>query len=59
MAEAIAEAERGNHAPLHFAPFDLGKVDEIPALVKNLRKEFGPCTGSSTTPPSVMTARWR
>jgi len=45
IAEAIAEVGRGNHAPLHFVPFDLGQVDEIPALVKNLRKEFGPLYG--------------
>jgi 3-oxoacyl-[acyl-carrier protein] reductase len=43
--EAIAEAERGNHAPLHFAPFDLGKIDEIPELVRKLRREFGPLYG--------------
>jgi 3-oxoacyl-[acyl-carrier protein] reductase len=45
LVEAIAEAERANQATLHFAPFDLGKVDEIPTLVKNLRKEFGPLFG--------------
>jgi 3-oxoacyl-[acyl-carrier protein] reductase len=45
VTEAIAEAERGNHAPLHFAPFDLGKIEEIPELVRALRKEFGPLYG--------------
>jgi 3-oxoacyl-[acyl-carrier protein] reductase len=45
VTEAMAEAERGNEAPLHFTPFDLGKVDEIPELVKNLRKQFGPLYG--------------
>jgi 3-oxoacyl-[acyl-carrier protein] reductase len=45
ITEAIAEAKRGNHGPLHFAPFDLGKIDEIPDLVKKLRKEFGPLYG--------------
>ena len=60
VAEAIAEAERGNHAPLHFAPFDLGKIDEIPDLVKKLAQANSVrSTGSSTTPPSVTTARWR
>jgi 3-oxoacyl-[acyl-carrier protein] reductase len=43
--EAIAEAERANHAPLHFAPFDLGSIEEIPDLVRKLRKEFGPLYG--------------
>lgn len=45
VSEAMAEGERRNRAPLHFAPFDLGKVDEIPELVKNLRKQFGPLYG--------------
>src|ERR1700728_4017207 len=44
-SKEIAEAERGKNAPLHFAPFDLGKIDEIPDLVKKLRKEFGPLYG--------------
>ena len=43
--EAIAEAERGNKAPLSFVPFDLGKIEEIPDLVRRLRKEFGPFYG--------------
>jgi 3-oxoacyl-[acyl-carrier protein] reductase len=45
VSEAMAEAERGNEAPLHFAPFDLGKIDQIPELVKDLRKQFGPLYG--------------
>jgi 3-oxoacyl-[acyl-carrier protein] reductase len=45
VAEAIAEAERSNQAPLHFAPFDLGDIDKIPDLVKKLRQEFGPLYG--------------
>jgi 3-oxoacyl-[acyl-carrier protein] reductase len=43
--EAIAEAERANHAPLHFAPFDLGEIEKIPELVRKLRQEFGPLYG--------------
>jgi 3-oxoacyl-[acyl-carrier protein] reductase len=43
--EAIAEIERANHAPLHFAPFDLGEIEKIPDLVKKLRQEFGPLYG--------------
>ena len=36
-------ADRNNdHAgEVHFCPFDLGKITEIPELVKNLRSEFG------------------
>jgi len=45
LTEAIAEAERSNHGPLHFAPFDLGDIDAIPNLVKKLRQEFGPLYG--------------
>ncbi len=43
--EAITEAERANHAPLCFAPFDLGEIEKIPDLVKKLRQEFGPLYG--------------
>jgi 3-oxoacyl-[acyl-carrier protein] reductase len=45
LTEATAAAERGGGGELHFAPFDLGKVEAIPDLVKNLRKEFGPLYG--------------
>jgi 3-oxoacyl-[acyl-carrier protein] reductase len=42
---AIAQAERARRGALHFVPFDLGKIDDIPALVRSLRKEFGPLYG--------------
>jgi 3-oxoacyl-[acyl-carrier protein] reductase len=45
VSEAMAEAERDDEGPLYFAPFDLGKIDEISDLVKNLRKQFGPLYG--------------
>jgi 3-oxoacyl-[acyl-carrier protein] reductase len=45
LTEAAAEAERGGHGPLHFAAGDLGQIDAIPDLIKNLRKEFGPLYG--------------
>jgi 3-oxoacyl-[acyl-carrier protein] reductase len=45
LNEAIAEAERANHAALHFSPFDLGEIEKIPDLVKKLRQEFGPLYG--------------
>jgi 3-oxoacyl-[acyl-carrier protein] reductase len=45
VTEAIAQAERSNHAPLHFTPFDLGNIEEIPELVKKLRRDFGPLYG--------------
>jgi 3-oxoacyl-[acyl-carrier protein] reductase len=45
VTEAIGEAKRGEHGALHFVSFDLGKIDEIPGLVRKLRKEFGPLFG--------------
>jgi len=45
MTEAIAEAERGGRGTLRFAPCDLGRIEAIPELIKNLRKEFGPLYG--------------
>jgi 3-oxoacyl-[acyl-carrier protein] reductase len=45
VTAAIAEAKRGKRGSLDFVSFDLGKIDAIPDLVKNLRKEFGPLFG--------------
>jgi len=41
VTAAMALAERAGAGALHFVPFDLGKIDEIPELVRKLRKEFG------------------
>ncbi len=45
VTAAIAEAERAGSGALDFVSFDLGKIDEIPELVRRLRKEFGPLFG--------------
>ena len=48
LASTIEQAERSHHhhrGSLHFMPFDLGDVQEIPTLVKKLRKDFGPIYG--------------
>jgi 3-oxoacyl-[acyl-carrier protein] reductase len=45
LTAAIAQAKRGKAGALHFTAFDLGNIDEIPALVRNLRREFGPLFG--------------
>ena len=45
VTDAVADAKRAKHGSLHFVSFDLGKITEIPELVKNLRKEFGPLFG--------------
>src|SRR5580704_1121664 len=42
---AIADAKRAKNGALHFVPFDLGEIDKIPDLVRDLRKEFGPLFG--------------
>jgi 3-oxoacyl-[acyl-carrier protein] reductase len=42
---AIALAKRDKRGALHFLDFDLGKIDEIPDLVRRLRHEFGPLFG--------------
>jgi 3-oxoacyl-[acyl-carrier protein] reductase len=41
-AELAAVIEK---TELEFVPFDLGEVEKIPELVKNLHKEFGPIYG--------------
>ena len=45
VTAAIARAKRKEHGSLRFIPFDLGKIDEIPDLVRSLRQEFGPLYG--------------
>jgi 3-oxoacyl-[acyl-carrier protein] reductase len=45
LAATVDHAERSHRAPLHFMPFDLEEVAEIPTLVKSLRKNFGPIYG--------------
>jgi 3-oxoacyl-[acyl-carrier protein] reductase len=45
LTAAIAEAKRGKPGSLHFVAFDLGKIDQIPDLVRKLRKDFGPLFG--------------
>jgi 3-oxoacyl-[acyl-carrier protein] reductase len=42
VAAAIARAEEAGQGALAFVPFDLGKIDGIPDLVRRLRKQFGP-----------------
>lgn len=45
LTAAIAEVQRAKGGALHFVPFDLGKIDKIPELVRELRKDFGPLFG--------------
>jgi 3-oxoacyl-[acyl-carrier protein] reductase len=45
LARTIEETERSNPGALHFVPFDLGEVQQIPELAKTLRKDFGAIYG--------------
>ena len=45
LTSAMEEADRDNPGSLHFVPFDLAEIEDIPTLVKTLRKEFGPVHG--------------
>ena len=45
LAATIEHAGQAHPGSLHFMPFDLGDVQEIPNFVKKLRKEFGPIYG--------------
>jgi 3-oxoacyl-[acyl-carrier protein] reductase len=45
LAASIEEAERSNPGSLHFAPFDLENIGEIPGFVRTLRSELGPIYG--------------
>jgi 3-oxoacyl-[acyl-carrier protein] reductase len=45
VTAAIAHAEQAKDGALHFVSFDLGEIEEIPSLVRSLRKEFGPLFG--------------
>ncbi len=44
-SEQLASAMRETPGSLHFRPFDLGDIPEIPGLVKEIRKEFGTIYG--------------
>jgi 3-oxoacyl-[acyl-carrier protein] reductase len=41
----VAEAERTGTGAIHFVPCDLGKIDQLPELVRAVRKEFGALFG--------------
>lgn len=42
---AAAETERMGKGAIRFVPFDLGKIDQLPELVRSVRKEFGALFG--------------
>ena len=45
LACAMRQTEQSHQGALHFIPFDLGEIENIPALVKRLRQDFGPLYG--------------
>ena len=45
LAAAVEHADRTRPGSLRFLPFDLADVDEIPNLVRTVRKEVGPVYG--------------
>jgi 3-oxoacyl-[acyl-carrier protein] reductase len=45
LASTIEHTEQSRPGAIHFLPFDLGDVQEIPNFVKKLRKDFGPIYG--------------
>jgi 3-oxoacyl-[acyl-carrier protein] reductase len=45
LAELVRDLARDQQGSLHFKPFDLEHVSEIPAMVKELRKEYGSLYG--------------
>ncbi|TMH90190.1 MAG: SDR family NAD(P)-dependent oxidoreductase [Betaproteobacteria bacterium] len=45
LSSAIKQAQREHPGSLRFVPFDLAEIDDIPRLVRALRKEFGPIYG--------------
>lgn len=45
VAAAIESVARSQEGELHFIPFDLSEIDGIPALIKKIRKDFGPIYG--------------
>ena len=45
VTSAIDAVKRAKTGALQFVPFDLGEIDQIPDLVRTLRKEHGPIFG--------------
>jgi 3-oxoacyl-[acyl-carrier protein] reductase len=45
LAGVIEQSEKLHPGALRFVPFDLGNVEDIPNLVRDLYKEFGPIYG--------------
>jgi 3-oxoacyl-[acyl-carrier protein] reductase len=45
LKSAIQAAEVTHPESIHFVPFDLAEIEQIPVLIRKLRKQFGPIYG--------------
>ncbi len=45
LAAAAAQAERDKRGAVQFVACDLGEIETIPALIRKMRKDFGPVYG--------------
>jgi 3-oxoacyl-[acyl-carrier protein] reductase len=45
LADAIEDVKQSGQGALHFVPFDLGKIEDIPKLIRAVKKDFGPIYG--------------
>jgi 3-oxoacyl-[acyl-carrier protein] reductase len=45
LTAAMRAVDRGQQASIHFEPFDLQNISDLPDLVKRLRKQFGSIYG--------------
>lgn len=45
LRSGMDDAERDYPGSFHFVPFDLSRIDDIPVLVRTLRKDFGAIYG--------------
>ncbi len=45
LTTAMREVERDHPGSLQFVPFDLAQIEDIPRLVRTVRKSFGPIYG--------------
>jgi 3-oxoacyl-[acyl-carrier protein] reductase len=45
LTSAMQEDSSGKEGSIHFVPFDLARIEEIAALVRTVRKNFGPIYG--------------
>jgi len=45
LADAIEDVKQSGQGALHFVAFDLGKIEDIPGLIRAVKKDFGPIYG--------------